>query len=119
MGAEEAEEVEEEVDEVEVEIEGAEGGDVAGGGGGHHFGHALDLLGVPGGEAHKDGYAGKGGNPIDAYAMQEEVDHRGDNQADKGHEEDGADFAQVLVGSVTIDAHGTKRGGANHEGAED
>ena len=83
--------------------------------GGHHLGHALDLLGVPGGEAHEDDDAGDGDDPVEGRAVGEDVDHRGDDEADEGHEEDVSDFGEVLVGGVAEDAHRAECAGGDEE----
>ena len=117
--AEDAEQVDEKVDEVEVEVEGAEGGKAAVGHCRVGHRHALDGLGVPGGDTDEEHHAGDADDPVKGRVGPEDVDHHQNDEAEESHVEVCADFCKVTVCEITVNAHGTEHTGRDQECLED
>jgi len=121
-GAEQAQHHEEEVDEVEVQGERPEDGAPAHGRGivgRRHLAHDLELLGVVGGQSQKDEHADAGDDEVHHRALREDVDHRGDDDADKAHEQEAAKRGQVLAGEQAVQAHGAEHAARDEKGVHD
>lgn len=113
--SEDAQQVHEHIDKVKIEAQGAEGGQTAYGARWCFLCHALDLLGVPCGEAYEDEYAAEGDGPFKAGTLQKDVDDAGDDEADESHEQERAYAAEVSAGEVAVDAHGAEGAGGDEE----
>lgn len=115
--SEKAEQVKEQVDKIEIEGEGPQQ---------RHFlslfglllaGQQLfDFLGVVCRQPYENEYAGIGGNPVEGVVGPEEVNDRGQNQADEQHEKQVAERGQVFVGEIAVQTHQPEGAGRREEG---
>ncbi len=88
--AKQPQEIDEEVDEVEIEGECAKECILLGAFArirGHEE-HLFYLLRVVGSEPHEDDDAGVADDKFKHGTVNEDIDHRGDDEADKGHKQD-------------------------------
>lgn len=81
----------------------------------HHF----YFLGVVGGESHENQNPRVSGDPIDGFALQEQVDQGGDDDPDQAHEQKTAPRGEVFFRSIPIKAHGAKSAGGNQKRGRD
>ena len=77
--------------------------------------HLLDLLRVVGGEAGEDQHADDRDREAERRRAEEDVDDRGDDDADQAHEQERAHAGQVALGRVAPEAHRAEGRGGDEE----
>ena len=111
------------VDEVEIEGEGADDGAFAHNAGfqtrGLGQGHVFQPLGVVDSQADEKKDPDVADDHGHSGALEKQVDHRGDNDADQAHEQEAAKRGQVLFGGPAVNAGGHEGSGAHEEGRGD
>ncbi len=113
----------EQVYEIEIEGEGADDGAFA-----HHAGiqarglgqgHVFKPLGVVDGQTGEKQDADVADDHRHPRTLEEKVDHRGDDDADKAHEQETAKRGQVFLGRPAVNACGHEGAGADEESRGD
>ena len=82
-------------------------------------GHVFQALGVVDGQADEKKDPDIADDHRHAGALEKEVDHRGDDDADQTHEKKAAEAGQVFFGGPAADAAGHEGPGAHEEGGCD
>ena len=78
-------------------------------------GHVFQALGVVDGQSDEKKDPDIADDYRHAGALEKEVDHRGDDDADQTHEQKAAETGQVFLGGPAIDASGHEGSGAHEE----
>ena len=78
-------------------------------------GHVFEPLGVVDGQTSEKQDADVADDHRHPRTLEEEVDHRGDDDADKTHEQKAAEAGQVFFGGPAVNAGGHEGSGAYEE----
>ena len=78
-------------------------------------GHVFEPLGVVDGQTGEKQDADVADDHRHPRTLKEKVDHRGDNDADKAHEQEAAEAGQVFFGGPAVNAGGHEGSGAYEE----
>ena len=76
----------------------------------------LDFLHIIRSQPYKDKDADDGNRPVEAGALQKNIHHRGQQDADQAHEHEGTHAGEVALGDQAIDGHGAEHGRSNKKG---
>ena len=86
---------------------------------GRKLAHLLYLLRIVSGETHEDEHAYVAQDEVEAAAAHEHVNHGGDDESEKRHEEQLAHRREVGLGGVAHERHYAERAGCDEECLDD